>query len=70
MPQNELTEVAELSQAKVRRKTCLHPFFSNNTNSNVSFLDHRDIVSSISDTSNSLASLYAQVLSYDSFLSR
>lgn len=52
MPENELLQVAELEQTKISGKACLHSFSSNNADSDVCFLDHRNIVTAISDTGN------------------
>lgn len=61
MPEHELHYIPgyilllELFDRIVRGQSCLFTFFSFNSDSNVGFLDHTDIIASISDTQNALA---------------
>jgi hypothetical protein len=63
VPQNQLLKVAKLRDAEIRSETCLHSLFSNYPYTDISFLNHRDVVATITNTGDSLTSLDADVLS-------
>ena len=52
MPQDELSQLAELLEREVRGEGGLHTFFTLNSNANVRLEDHTNIIASISDTGN------------------
>ena len=70
MPDDKLLDVAEPCHGEIGSQRCLHAFFSDDSEANVSFLDHGDVVSTITDASNDFACDFFDVDSNDSFLSR
>jgi hypothetical protein len=63
VPQDKLLKVAKLSDAEIRSETCLHPLFANYPYTDISFLNHRDVVATITYTGDPLTCLDADVLS-------
>ena len=63
MPQNQLLKVAKLSDAEIRSETCLHSLLANYPYTDISFLNHRDVVATITHTGDPLTCLVAYVLS-------
>lgn len=55
VPENQFFQVAELVDRKVGSKSCLHAFFTNDTDANVSFKDHANIITTITYSSDSFA---------------
>jgi len=63
VPQNQLLKVAKLSDAEIRSETCLHPLFANYPYPDISLLNHRDVVATITYTGYPPTCLDAYVLS-------
>lgn len=56
MPQDKFSKLAKFFQRKIRSKSSLQTFFTFDTNSNISFNDHSNIVSTITDACDSFSS--------------
>ena len=70
VPEEELLDVLEFHDREIGRKGCLLAFFANNTKADVCFHDHWDIVATVADACNSLASRLNNLLCDGSLLER
>lgn len=70
VPNEELGEVAELFDGEVGSQTCLPTFLTDNTHTNIGGLDHRDIVTTISNAADALLGVSSDELGHVGFLSR
>lgn len=70
MPKHELLEVTELRQAEVSCQACLLSFFADYAQTNVSLLDHCDVVASISNARYLFLGVGLDCLGDHGFLSR
>jgi hypothetical protein len=59
VPYEEFCKMAELLDGEIGGKTCLTAFLSNNSNSDIRGLNHRNIIASITDATDSLFSVLA-----------
>jgi len=62
MPEDEPSQMFEFVNAEVSSKTSLLAFSPNNTNTDVGFEDHPDVIASISHRASSFASISANLL--------
>jgi hypothetical protein len=69
MPEDEPSQVFEFVNAEVGSKTSLLAFSANDANTNIGLEDHPDVVASISYRASSFASISANLLSDQCFLS-
>jgi len=69
MPQDQTSKKFELVDREVCCERRLLAFFSDDTDTNVSLLDHANIVAAISNAASSLASELCNFLSYQTLLS-
>lgn len=56
VPNKELGKVTELLDGEVRGKTGLPPLLADDTDTDICSLDHRNVVSTVADTADSLLS--------------
>ena len=68
MPEYELLDVTELIDREIRSKRSLLSLLSHNSNSHICFQNHANIVSAVSDTGYSLASVLDHAFGDISFL--
>jgi hypothetical protein len=68
MPDQELNQMTELLNREIGCQTGLSTFFTNNTNTNIGSLDHRDIVATIANTADTLLGVFANELGHLRFL--
>lgn len=68
MPKYKFFKMTELNQWEISSERSLHTFSSNNTKSNVSFLDHCDIIASVSYTCDILLCVKFNISSNKSLL--
>ena len=69
MPDNKFLDVAEFGHREISSERSLHTFFADNTETYVSFLDHGNVVSSITNACNNFTSALFDLDRNDSFLS-
>ncbi|KAI6763055.1 hypothetical protein HG530_009035 [Fusarium avenaceum] len=70
MPDQELNKMTELLNGEIGRQTSLSTFFTNNTNTNIGSLDHRDIIATIANTADTLLGVFSNKLGHLRFLER
>ena len=69
MPDDQLFDVAKLGDGEICGKRCLHAFFADDSKTNVCFLDHCDVVSTVTDAGDHFSSEVLDVDGDNSFLS-
>ncbi len=70
MPDDKFLDVAEFGDGKIGSERGLHTFLSNNTETDIGFLDHGDIITTVTNACDNLASALLDLDSNDSFLRR
>ena len=68
VPDEELRQIAELFDGEISRKTCLSAFLADDSNSNISCLDHGHVVPTIANTARSLPGVGTDEFRHISFL--
>lgn len=70
MPQDQMGQVLELDNRKVCSERRLHTFLADDSDTDISDLNHGDIISPVADTCNPLIGVLLNFLSDDRLLSR
>lgn len=68
MPDDKLLDVAELGHGKIGSERSLHTFFAHDTKTDIGFLDHGDIITTVTNACDNLASALLDLDCNDSFL--
>jgi hypothetical protein len=70
VPNNQLFDVAESLDRKIGSERGLHAFLADDSKSDVSLLNHCDIIATVTDAGDDLASEMLDVYGNSSFLGR